>query len=988
MKKLVLKNKSKNKTHFKTRYFLPTCALLCSVSTLTLAQSIHQSSNSCPQWQSTVDYASPNYPVQYNGQVYVTQYYVNAGSPAPSYDPKNPWDSAWEIPKDVDSACANIPAPGTPTIEDWQTKNTYDSGVAVPIYWDMYSGNPSSTWEVLDNDVSIYNHATSSAQGNSAKGNTSLTLASGQHILKVRLCTNNSCSVSAPITVTIGGNPPPPPPPPTLPTPSITSPANEANSNQSFTVSWQASATNAPASTYYWTVQNTGPDGKLVITDKNSQFSYGSNQLSGATSIQVNSTGAYQLQVNLCDSASQSADPCNHSSVVKVNVSNNPPPPPTTPAKPIFSQPSNGGTYTNSIPVNWSAPVDNANDNSWKIIESSGVKQKNTIFSSDSLTINDSGESGSTTLTTLSAGQHTLQVQLCNANQCTLSDKVTVNFSTTPPATSKKVMGYYSNWTVYNTKLRHGGTGNDPYGLSGIQYQLVPHGDIYKMETNKDAEAQMALLDIIAYAFAEVYPSYSVQYNASTDSWDPIEKGTYQNGTNGNPDNRGKIFLSDPWSDLTTADYGTTKVACNENNMFSSADAYSHELCLGGYETVISGQTGAPKTQGDTNPTGAVLTSQDYQNNKGWWSLSGNLDQFSQLKADHPNLKRIVSIGGWFHEDAFEAGAFVNPQNFINSLEALMDKFDLDGVDLDYEPGSWSEPYTTARADKFVSLVQQLRAALDSKYGVGSKLITTAVTANPETLTTIDNGDKHNWKILAQDLDYISIMGYDFHGEFDAQNAKSFTDVKADFHSNLFQDSKEPSEVEGGKFDANTSVQALISLGVPAKKILLGIPSYARVVSGVTSAGDNSGLYQQYTGTSFLGDMDSALDQRHEPQGQQSYYGMLKDETDVTNSTQIKAWINNGYKDNALSNALGQTLTGKYAAWMFNDAQKNFAPYDSADVVTTKANYVMQQNLGGMMMWELSSDTSPVTDSNTSLLCAMTHVLHDGNSGKCNTSSK
>lgn len=522
------------------------------------------------------------------------------------------------------------------------------------------------------------------------------------------------------------------------------------------------------------------------------------------------------------------------------------------------------------------------------------------------------------------------------------------------------VMGYYSDWTVYNTQLRHGSTEScngvpAPYGLTGIQYQAGPGGAICKMNKNSDADAQIPLLNIISYAFAEVYPSYSVQYVAENGSWKPLNQSSYQ------PSNVGKVYLSDPWSDLTN-NSGDTNSLCPDNSLFSSADPYTHEICLGGYETVINGATGMP------TKTGQVITSSQYNSNKGWWFLSGNLDKFADLNKVNPNVKRLLSIGGWYHEDAFEAGAFVNHTNFIESLKKVMDHYNLDGIDLDYEPGFYNtQGYTPQNGDKFLSLVQDLRAAFPGK------IISFPISAAPHEIDAIAGTDGKNWSKLASLVDYVSVMGYDLHGAFDKQGDP--TGAITDFSSNLYDNSKAKNDPVGN-FSADTAVNMLLQYQVPANKIILGVPSYARAVQGVTNA--NDGLYQSYNNPSFLGDMDTSEDVRHAPQGQQSYYGIMRDEAGT------KSWINNGFTPHSLAD--------NSAAWIFNpksgtlngqSVAATFASYDTAVVMKTKAEYVKNKKLAGMMMWELSSDTSP-TETSTSLLCAMADVLN----GTCKSTAK
>lgn len=950
---------------------LSTCAVLCSVSTAAMAKSVATDSG-CPAWNPNFTYSTTYYPVEYNGQVYVNHWYTSGDVPDAT-NSGNPWHYP-DAGQDPATLCKNIPAPGTATIESWETAAKYDSGAAVPLVWDMYSGNTSANWQVLDNDISIYKANTVSSTAVS----TSLKLADGQHVLKVKLCSTDSdasCSISAAVNVTVGGGNPPPA---VLPTPIIDTPADGAKTtSQQIAVSWHPdSSTAAPANTY-WNVETTASNGKSVFTNNINQIN-STNQ----TTVTVNSTGDYILQVNVC----QDVNTCKFSSVT-VHVTS----PAVTPATPTITQPT-AGTVNNPVTLTWNAPPDNANDNLWEVLDNANTTP---IYTSNSLTTNANGESGSGSLT-LSTGNHSLQVALCNDAGCgALSNAVNISIPNPPPTTDKLIMGYYSNWTVYNNLLRHGGTqATDPYGLSGIKYQPVAYGPIYTMTTNNDSAAQIENLDIIVYAFAEVYPSYSVTYNSISKIWTPFTDPVHRNTPYYSPENIGKIFLSDPWSDLFASEYTNTQNTasqglCDENNLFSSSDLYTHEICLGGYETVINGKTGEPTDYTSYFPdqnivSGTPMTKQTYDANAGYWSLSGNLNQFSKVKKQKSTtpLKKLISIGGWYHEDSFEAGAFVNHANFIGSLEQLIDHFGLDGVDLDYEPGFYNtDGFTADNADKFLSLVEDLRSALDKKYGPNTKLITMAVSANPATLNVIGT----RWPQIAANVNYISLMGYDYHGAFDAQgnNGKATTDSD----SNLFKDPQEPASVEGGTYDDDTSVKALVSLGVPRNQILLGIPSYARAVQGVQSKANN-GLYQTYNNDSFLGDMDSADDSRHPPQGQQSYYGLLHQETNISNGQVVKAWVDNNFIAYALTNAPGQ-IAGDYAAWMFNGSDSSvtsytFASYDTPTVINTKANYVQQNQLAGMMMWELSSDTTPA-ETSTSLLCSMAKVLHS-NLG-CITSS-
>ena len=158
------------------------CAVLCSVMILAISQSAHAAN--CPAWNPAVSYMpstnpAVNYPVQYtDGKIYAAKWFTEIGqAPDPNFTDGNPWAKA------DPSACANIPEPGIASIA-WM-KNKYESGESVLLHWDMWSGNPSLTWQVLDNDENIvFSGVTTRAKGSRASGDVTLKLAEGVHVLK------------------------------------------------------------------------------------------------------------------------------------------------------------------------------------------------------------------------------------------------------------------------------------------------------------------------------------------------------------------------------------------------------------------------------------------------------------------------------------------------------------------------------------------------------------------------------------------------------------------------------------------------------------------------------------------------------------------------------------------------------------------------------------------------------------------------------------
>lgn len=456
-----------------------------------------------------------------------------------------------------------------------------------------------------------------------------------------------------------------------------------------------------------------------------------------------------------------------------------------------------------------------------------------------------------------------------------------------PPCHAAKpafLLGYWGNWHVWDA---------DKNDRSEDEYQIP--GSINK-ETggtvvNAVLQKQLANLSAIAYAFFEVYPDPGMFSNVPQK---PIDQSQV-----------GKIYFSDPWTDLFN---NPTNVNFCQQNPTSCYFAYEIE-------------------KDPNNPRPPVDKSQPWN-----YFRMGNFDAFSKL----PNVKRFISIGGWYHEASFEQGAFKNPDNFVNSLVAIIQKVkaeggDIDGIDLDYEPATG---YTFENATKLALLAKQLRQGLD-KNGLQNVMITAAVFADP---AKIEKFGKENWQSFAATLNYIGIMGYDFHGVWDNPPVTGL-------QSNLYQDPKNPNQDD---FSVAKAVEKLNAAGVPKEKLVVGIPSYGRILGGVTGA--NDGLYQPFD--------PNRVPKEDLDKGQVSYYKL------------INKMINHGYSDHTVF-VNGQPI----GAWAYNASNLQFASFDTTEVAAAKAKYVLAEGLGGMMMWELIADTSPDDISNSSLVKKMHDVL-------------
>lgn len=127
-----------------------------------------------------------------------------------------------------------------------------------------------------------------------------------------------------------------------------------------------------------------------------------------------------------------------------------------------------------------------------------------------------------------------------------------------------------------------------------------------------------------------------------------------------------------------------------------------------------------------------------------------------KLRQQNPDLNVLLSVGGWGARGFSGAAASKEARAvFIKSAQEIVDKYGLDGIDLDWEypvNGAWGQVDSQAAdRDNFPLLLKALRQAMGPQ-----KRVTIAVGANVES--------PKSWldvKAIAPLLDYINLMTYD-----------------------------------------------------------------------------------------------------------------------------------------------------------------------------------------------------------------------------------
>jgi len=298
----------------------------------------------------------------------------------------------------------------------------------------------------------------------------------------------------------------------------------------------------------------------------------------------------------------------------------------------------------------------------------------------------------------------------------------------------------------------------------------------------------------------------------------------------------------------------------------------------------------------------------------------GNFHQLRILKQQHPQLQTLISVGGWSWSNYFSDVAFspANRELFANSCVDFILEHGFDGVDLDWEyPDGGGEPGNVERPEdpaNFVLLCQHIRHKLDSLENVEARefLLTLATSASPTHIANL------NLPAIAATVDFINVMCYDFAG--------AWADYTY-FNAPLFFDPANPfAEPIHSGFNTDAALDAYIAAGVPRNQLVVGMPFYGVGFGNVTNT--NNGLYQTFNGRSPTGTWENGFYD----------YWDLRDH-----------YVNqNGY-------------TRYYhpisrVPYLYNSAAHVFITYDDTVSMREKCEYVLNENLGGAMFWELAAD--------------------------------
>lgn len=197
--------------------------------------------------------------------------------------------------------------------------------------------------------------------------------------------------------------------------------------------------------------------------------------------------------------------------------------------------------------------------------------------------------------------------------------------------------------------------------------------------------------------------------------------------------------------------------------------------------------------------------------------VRGLMGQLQHLKRESSELKVALSIGGWTLSEPFHrmAADQTSRDKFVGSVIDFIHKWDLDGVDIDWEfPGHGGESgkWTDDDGKNFAYLIRDMKLGLTALGKITGKTyeVSSAVGATEAYINKIGV----YYKLVNQYIDNLYLMNYDYFGAWEKQLGHQ---------SNL-----KPSSSLGANFSIEYAVKLLEEKGVNKDKIVLGVANYSR----------------------------------------------------------------------------------------------------------------------------------------------------------------
>lgn len=349
---------------------------------------------------------------------------------------------------------------------------------------------------------------------------------------------------------------------------------------------------------------------------------------------------------------------------------------------------------------------------------------------------------------------------------------------------------------------------------------------------------------------------------------------------------------------------------------------------------------------------------------------AGILNAFQALRAENPNLKIGVSVGGWSKSGDFSVccANASSRANLVNNLVKFVKYTNMDFIDIDWEyPADKRDPdkcdntndegtvnATPADKHNYTLLLKDLRAALDKQGAeLGRKYELTV--ALPAAQSKLEKGIE--LKELFETVDFANMMTYDLHGAWDDHSS----------HQTGLYTNPADTYADSG-YSVDDCVTYLLDQNIPSDKIVIGAAFYSRGWKQVEK-GDNAalpGLFQQAAKVNKDADNTPSYGANNEAPMKDGDGGRAGGVWSYRSLAQLKATAPDmkEYWDDIAK-----------APYMYSESTGAFYTYDNPRSIAEKAKYVKEKNLGGIISWMASQDAPTTSNKRDELTKAIKQGL-------------
>ena len=286
-------------------------------------------------------------------------------------------------------------------------------------------------------------------------------------------------------------------------------------------------------------------------------------------------------------------------------------------------------------------------------------------------------------------------------------------------------------------------------------------------------------------------------------------------------------------------------------------------------------------------------------------------------------LKVLFAVGGWSNSQYFSASAASEEktQRFVADIEVILERYDFDGVDIDWEypvTGGADEGIPADR-NNYVSILRLIRNRLRrlqfKKARTEPYLLTIASAAGSWVL---DVG--YDLENMIEIVDWINVMTYDYFGAWASKAGANTGPTAPLFHG--------APKGFSGKMNADYTLKYYVCGTHTPNKIVMGLPFYGRYWNNVGEAVERN----------------NQLWRLAEPDSNGNFEGGFVEWSDIKANWLDRQSYQSFYDD--------KTAT----PFLWSPSERVFMGYDNPKSLVAKVSYAARHSLGGVMIWAIDMD--------------------------------